>query len=437
MPSTKISALNSKHLPSQEDLFALAIKSKPGPYDTNAKIRVDELFTETLSASEASDYNSLGSFIPGRWYRIDLNYGTAYVMAKSTTEVAEHGYLLPSGKDQLCWTTWKTQPWQDYPALLVDERGQQIYDYWDYNWPISANFQANIVRGANSYSDLDGCFGSDIRESIFQAPYCSINNSSIYKTQITEVPSDGTKLYINNCVLKNVVLTYSTPDINPDTKEIYLTDCHFENVYVQLTNNADVRNLQIYGKYNDDDGSYPIYAIDGRFQGKGTDYHAINKVLDYWAGVVIADKFSGSSTVRAYMYWVDPNSFATRPAGNYIESNQLYFGYSLPIGEYIIPDFPGFNGLPQGSTINLDRFNDWLNHPVRVRVENMTNGTQINLITDTSSNVGNQTLVEYHGITTKVHQLHNPMCYVDIFQHFNYNSGLDNFFLRYGAHYEL
>lgn len=423
MPSLKISALTNGVTAAGADLHVVA---RGG---VNRKLTTLDVFAETLDLAAFQTKASAGQLIPGRTYRVTgvTGGGDAVAVADSPSTVQNVTNLeLPGGT--LVAALWSTGGFWDPPLIIWDSYGQEIRQ-WDAtnSWPLnSSGFRRNLVYSAiyngpaypgGGAVNVQEC---EIMTSLIQHAGLYLYQCHLSTSTITSAGGTPTQLQLTDCTLQNCQL------LDTDDKGGTLTNCHFENVVVQLKNNPTVTGLRIFGKTNSANSPAIIYEIDGTYQ---------SQVVNEWSGTVVADEIFGSSTVTFLMNWTAGAD--TTPGTLNPDSSFVNYLPASPVGVYLMPTFTGSDNYSPGDPFELQYFTGPTNHPLMLRVENMTAGTQPSLkLYAAQTGLTGQQCSEYHGITTKVHQLFHRNCWVEMY----YGPAADDiahWFLKTGAHYDL
>ena len=411
MPSAKISALTAATAPLGTDLHVLARGS------SNRKLTTDLLFQETMTLAAFQAAAAGSTLIAGRWYRVTgTAAGTAYLLATSTSAYSPEGYLDYSGSFGLVVFG---NGLSNTPTLYVDEFGQSIYclgatgpNPWQTNSPyFVGNSVYSVTVNPLSYSaGILSALNSTIKGAVLAHPGLSLFNCELVAANIVN-DGGGTALLINTTKLVNA-------SINDDGQGGSIANCNFYNCNVNLVGGPNINGLTIYG------GAGASYTIDAAVE---------PYVQNSWAGVVHYGEAFGSSTVRAIMGW---SAGTTQQSTADADGAAVYFAENSPIGIYELADFDGTGSYNPGDAFGLNVFNGTLLHPVKLQVNQMSLGTEVDLVTVTNqSGAASTDLVAYHGITPKVHQLFVAPNYVEIMQKPN-NDGSTCYFLKYGAHYD-
>lgn len=418
MASVKISALASGAPAQQQDLHVLARSG------ANYKITTEELFSETLTLAAYTTKAANSQLIVGRTYRVTgVPYGTAVGVADSNGSLQPFTFIDATIGVRL-HAIWSDSGFAVDPLVLWDNYGQVIHTpNATNNWPLgNPSFSHNLVNSCY-FNFLGYSVGANlVQECELTTSALAHPGLNLYQCKLTNsyISNNGsaTPMTLNDCTLDNSTL-------QEDGQGGTLSNCHFENCVVQLKNNPTVSGLRIFGKA-DPNTALPTYEIDGTFQ---------SQVLNNWSGTVVADEIFGSSTVTFNMNWTagaDDSPGTINPDSSFVR----YLPGS-PVGIYLVPTFSGSDDYSPGDPFNLQYFAGPTSHPLVLRVDNMTGGTQPSLALAAGQNgLTSEECSQYHGITTKVHQLFHRNCWVEMY----YGPAADStahWFLKTGAHYDL
>lgn len=434
MASTKISALASGAPVLPSDLHVLARSG------TNKKLPTADLFSETLTLAAFETKRAASGLVAGRWYRVTGcgpdSDKTLQVQATAPNEYSRH-VLWESGfgpvrADWLGLTEW--------PKLVEDWQGNRYGNWfaggsfppfnqgtWENNWLDGSegnltvtNFESGqswgcrLEGGTYAYNNLL------TNETTLRKSTLTNNIGSYWELQRCEVLDgsaltnnvDGPNLNVRGCTFKNAEVVFGG-DV-----ETTVTNCRFENVHLTITNGATVDGLTILGKVIDGEDT-PSYTIDGNYQ---------TSVINNWAGVVVADRYRGSSTVRARVR----ESSGTNPFDYNLSAKTVYLPDSSVVGIYeLSSDFFGVREVQ----IILDPNSD-LWHRVQF-CRNPETAARFTVITTTENDLGQVgEVVKPHGASTKLGQLWSSADFIVGRSVFSGSIGDRVWFIVEGEHFD-
>jgi hypothetical protein len=434
MASKKISELTNATTPTRTDLHVLARGT------TNRNITTADLFQESMTLTEFETKRVANGLIAGRWYRV-TECGSGSDRAVRVLAIENNQYSRQVVLENL--TTGPT--WCDWfdltvnPAMVTDANGNRYERYYDGGvFPplnVLPGWSGNFVDGSEgniTFTGADNCYvnaceflwgsynvyASSIQHSRFE-------NSTLYN--VNESPLNMNRVDVNystinnsaeNVVTLNQVYLLNTILNLEGGSEITLANSRFENVTVHLRNGANVNGLTIFGKKTDLDESI-VYIIDGNYQ---------DQVYDQWAGMVIADRYAGTSTVRAYTRKNDTEAPLTYDP----TSKRLFLPTQSPIGEVLL--FTDTTALCSVENILLP--NEQLWHEIRLnKLEGSAGSFELTFTTEVDASYSTQVIV-YHGAGAKLGQLYSPTDFAVIKSFYSGVLGAPAWFIVDGQHYD-
>lgn len=396
---------------------------------------------QTATLTAFNNLISTNSLVTGSWYRItgcgpsaNLN---VWALAIANNQWSRQIILedLTNGPtfcdatnlSQIFWNyrDGVANDFYRYPDMISGSRPLLNQDYFKnckitYPTTFSGFTTCNVISSSFAGGNYD-VSSSNIISSNFEGGgitnatprVLNINYSSfkncIINNDITD--SDASLTYVEGL---NSIITFQ--GIDPIT----ISNCRFENVQIVIKDGATVENLTIIG--TTDNSSIPIYIIDGVYQGK---------VLDNWAGHVIADRYRGTSTVRAVL---TEDTSADQGTWDTV-AKAVYPLISSVIGTYLFPDTDDVFTLYSVSDIH--DADTYLYHSLRFKWFDNTalgNTLQFDFVTFATLLSGTE-IVTYSGKVAAVGDLISPACFADFRSQLAAPISANVFVLEYGASY--
>lgn len=436
----------------------------------NHKVNSEELFSEVLTYTQFETKRTAGNLIAGRWYKVsecgyDLNQ-TILVLADTNI----------SWNPRIKWLTAPSVDTVECDAIELNQDFVRYYDSQGNNYGGYANFCADyppIGKGSTWYNtkidNISNCCFTNPSNGQLNNTYLNnvtlvfanmtIENSNIYALNDASTPSQ-VPFVINNCEINNLYYEnnkksgqISIQNSKLDNVEIYfsgggnvsltnldLKDCvlfitddvtisnsSFNNVTVELFGGqVSVTHLQIFGK----GAANTQYKINGAFQ---------NRILNSWAGMVVADTRNeintercGFSTVKMKLLITDDFS-ANEGIFDY-PSGEVYLAEQSIVGIYLFDTIP-----PAAYNVNgINENSGHCQHEIKFAFYDNSNQGELNFQFQTfNSNVGSPNqIVQYHGKTNKVGKLLSMNDSITLKNQYNVAAGFTCWWLVYGVHYD-
>lgn len=467
MASLKTSQETSGYPLQKNDLHRIARSGN------NHKVNSEELFSEVLTYTQFETKRTAGNLIAGRWYKVsecgfDLSQ-TILVLADTNISWNPRIKWLSAPNDTVeCDAVELNQGWIKY----YDSEGNTYDNYHNaicefqpigkgVNWKnvivdkgSQCCFNGALLTNGIESSYFNSCTLNLEGYQIVNSNLIFVNNnnkvsginfliseSNFHSVNYDDDKNSGQITFIN-CNFKNVTLNFSGngavtfTNVNLENVSIVvdggcdISESSFRNCSLDIVNNPSVVSLNIIGKGS----AQSFYKIDGALQ---------NRVLNSWAGMVVADTATsfesnvanrvGFSTVKMYLEITDDFS-ANQGSFDYV-SNTVYLPHYSVVGVYL------FNALPNNINYDVNGINDAVlsnNHHITFAMGDNPNLSEITFNAQTiSANISNSTeIVSYHGITAKVGKLKNTMSSLTLKPQWNSDAAVECWFMVYGNHYD-